>query len=78
MRKLILKMPFTLGGFVGGPDGESEDAKRCRTDKVCQAGAPLMERKTFAVLAGYWPNSSEFSRRLCFSSGAEAHTFRPE
>jgi dihydrofolate reductase len=67
MRKLILKMSITLDGFVGGPNGEidwifktgSEDGKAWTVDKIRQAGAHLMGRKTFADMAAYWPNSSE-------------------
>ncbi len=67
MRKLILKMSITLDGFVGGPNGEihgifktkSEDAAAWTVDKILQAGAHLMGRKTFNDMAAYWPNSSE-------------------
>ena len=67
MRKLILKMSITLDGFVGGPNGEidwifktmSEDAKAWTVDRISQAGAHLMGRKTFNDMAAYWPNSSE-------------------
>jgi dihydrofolate reductase len=67
MRRLILKMSMTLDGFVGGPNGEidwifrtmSEDGKAWTVDKIWQAGAHLMGRKTFADMAAYWPNSSE-------------------
>jgi dihydrofolate reductase len=67
MRKLILKMSVTLDGFVGGPNGEidwifktgSEDGKAWTVDKISQAGAHLMGRKTFNDMAAYWPNSSE-------------------
>jgi len=67
MRKLILKMSITLDGFVGGPNGEidwifksmSEDAVTWTVDKIEQAGAHLMGRKTFNDMAAYWPNSSE-------------------
>jgi dihydrofolate reductase len=67
MRKLILKMSMTLDGFVGGPNGEidwifktsSEDGKAWTVDRISQAGAHLMGRKTFTDMAAYWPNSSE-------------------
>jgi dihydrofolate reductase len=67
MRKLILKMSITLDGFVCGPNGEadwifktgSEDAKAWTVDRIWQAGAHLMGRKTFNDMAAYWPNSSE-------------------
>jgi dihydrofolate reductase len=67
MRKLILKMSITLDGFVAGPNGEmdwvfktgSEDGKAWTVDRIRQAGAHLMGRKTFTDMAAYWPNSSE-------------------
>src|ERR1700735_5031668 len=67
MRKLILKMSMTLDGFVGGAKGRmywifktiSEEGKAWTVDKVWQAGAHLMGRKTFADMAAYWPDSSE-------------------
>jgi dihydrofolate reductase len=67
MRKLILKMSITLDGFVGGSKGEidwvfktgSEDARAWTVDKIWQAGAHLMGRKTFNDMAAYWPNSTE-------------------
>lgn len=67
MRKLILKMSITLDGFVCGPNGEldwifktmSEDGAAWTVEKVWQAGAHVMGRKTFHDMAAYWPNSSE-------------------
>jgi dihydrofolate reductase len=67
VRKLILKMSITLDGFVGGTNGEidwifktsSEDSKAWTVDRIRQAGAHLMGRKTFNDMAAYWPNSSE-------------------
>jgi dihydrofolate reductase len=67
MRKLILKMSITLDGFVCGPNGEldwifktsSNDSKSWTVDKIWQAGAHLMGRKTFNDMAAYWPSSTE-------------------
>lgn len=67
MRKLILKMSITLDGFVCGPNGEldwifktsSKDSKSWTVDKVWQAGAHLMGRKTFYDMAAYWPSSTD-------------------
>jgi dihydrofolate reductase len=67
MSKLVLKMSVTLDGYVGGLDGEidwifkttSDDGKAWTVDKISQAGAHLMGRKTFNDMAAYWPNSSE-------------------
>ncbi len=60
-------MSITVDGFVGGPNGEidwifkamSEDATAWTVDKIWQAGAHLMGRKSFSDMAAYWPNSSE-------------------
>jgi dihydrofolate reductase len=67
MRKLILKMSMTLDGFVCGPNGEldwifnarSEESTSWTVDKIRQAGAHLMGRKTFNDMAAYWPGSDE-------------------
>lgn len=67
MRKLILKMSVTIDGFVGGPNGEldwifktlGEDATAWTVDKIWQAGAHLMGRRTFHDMAAYWPSSTE-------------------
>jgi dihydrofolate reductase len=67
MAKLVLKMSITLDGFVGGPNREidwifktmSEDAAAWTTERIGQAGAHLMGRKTFNDMVAYWPNSSE-------------------
>jgi dihydrofolate reductase len=67
MTKLILKMSITLDGFVAGPNGEidwifktgSEDGAAWTVEKIWQAGAHLMGRRTFGDMAAYWPHSSE-------------------
>jgi dihydrofolate reductase len=67
MRKLILKMSITLDGFVGGASREldwifktmSDDAAAWTVEKVWQAGAHVMGRKTFDDMAAYWPHSTE-------------------
>jgi len=59
-------MSITLDGFVCGPNGEmdwflktrSEDGAAWAADKIGQAGAHLMGRKTFNDMAAFWPNAS--------------------
>lgn len=66
MRKLVLKMSLTLDSFVCGPNGEmdwflktrSEDGAAWTSDKIGQAGAHLMGRKTFNDMLAYWPHAS--------------------
>ncbi len=67
MRKLILKMSITIDGFVGGVRGEldwvfqSRDAAATAwtVESIRQAGVHVMGAKTFRVMAGYWPSSTE-------------------
>jgi dihydrofolate reductase len=67
MRKLVLKMSVSRDGFVCGPNGEidwmfksmSKEGAAWTAQKVGEAGAHLMGRKTFYDMASYWPNSSE-------------------
>lgn len=66
MRKLILKTDVSLDGFIGGPNGEAEwifetSDEGCTTwvlEGVWQAGMHVMGRKTFEVMASYWPSST--------------------
>jgi dihydrofolate reductase len=66
VRKLILKMSISLDGFVCGPNGQldwifnsmSEDSAAWTVEKVWQAGAHLMGRKTFNDMAAHWPTST--------------------
>lgn len=66
MAKLVLKISTTLDGFVCGPNGEmdwflktrSEDGAAWTAEKIGQAGAHLVGRKTFVEMASFWPNSS--------------------
>jgi len=66
MRKLILKMDLSLDGFVSGLKGESDwifDTcdDGCTTwelETIWQAGLHVMGRKTFEVMASYWPSAT--------------------
>ena len=72
MRKLVLKMSMTLDSFVCGPNGEmdwflktrSEDGAAWTAEKIAQAGAHLLGRKTFEEMFSYWPNSSGIFTRI--------------
>lgn len=67
MRKLILKMSVSFDGFVCGKNGEidwifrsmCEDGAAWTVDKLWQAGAHLIGRKSFQDMAAYWPSSLE-------------------
>ena len=66
MSRLILKMSMTLDGFICGPNGEmdwflktrSEDGAAWTAEKISQASAHLLGRKTFCEMATYWPNAT--------------------
>lgn len=67
MRKLILKMSMTLDGFVGGANGEldwlfdttDDDAKKWIADTIRHAGVHIVGSRTYAVMAAYWPSSTD-------------------
>lgn len=66
MRKLIMKMSISVDGFVGGPNAESEwifkssdEASRAwSVERIWEAGLIVMGRKTFEVIASYWPTAT--------------------
>lgn len=66
MRKLILKMSVSIDGFVGGPQGESdwifkssdEESRAWAVDRSWEAGLIIMGRKSFEVMAPYWPTAT--------------------
>lgn len=66
MRKLIMKMSISVDGFVGGPNAESEwifkssdEASRAwSVERIWEAGLIVMGRKTFEMLASYWPTAT--------------------
>ncbi|WP_312745190.1 dihydrofolate reductase family protein [Sphingobacterium multivorum] len=66
MRKLIMKMSISIDGFVAGIHGEldwmfksGDDHSSAWVLNICEsAGIHLMGRKTFEVMASYWPAST--------------------
>jgi dihydrofolate reductase len=66
MRKLILKMSVSIDGFVGGPQGESdwifkssdEESRAWAVDRSWEAGLIILGRKSFEVMAPYWPTAT--------------------
>jgi dihydrofolate reductase len=64
--KLILQMRMSLDGFVCGPNGETdwmfphfgEDSTAWILETLSQAGVHIMGRKTFRVMATFWPSST--------------------
>ncbi|HEX8556546.1 MAG TPA: dihydrofolate reductase family protein [Pyrinomonadaceae bacterium] len=67
MRRLILKMSMSLDGFVAGPNGEvdwlirnrDEGATAWIADTLWRAGLHVMGSRTYYVMAGYWPTSTD-------------------
>ncbi len=63
MRKLIMKMSISIDGFVADISGETgwmfksgDDHSRAWVLNICaSAGIHIMGRKTFEVMASYWP-----------------------
>jgi len=66
MRKLIMRMSFTVDGFVGGPKGENdwvfrssdETSRAAAAEGFREAGLIIMGRKSFEGLSSYWPTAS--------------------
>jgi len=67
MRKLQMKMSMSLDGFVGGPNGENDwvfktgdAASKAWSLAQCEeAGIHIMGRKSFEMMAPYWPASTD-------------------
>lgn len=65
MRKLIMKMSMSVDGFVGGPNGENdwifkssdEKSRAWLLEQTWEAGLIVMGRKSFEVMAPYWPTA---------------------
>ena len=72
VRKLILKMSITLDGVVGSPDGKvdftrsmSPEGAAWLNERISQAGAHLLGRKTFTAFAAFWPDATNiFSKTM--------------
>jgi len=66
MRKLIMKMSMSLDGFVSGPNGENdwvfkssdETSRGWSLEQTWKAGLIIMGRKTFEMIAPYWPTAA--------------------
>ncbi|HLX91542.1 MAG TPA: dihydrofolate reductase family protein [Puia sp.] len=67
MRKLLMKMSMSVDGFVSGPHGETdwvfktgdEASKAWAVRQSWDAGLIIMGRKSFEMMAPYWPTSSD-------------------
>jgi len=67
MRKLVMKMSMSLDGFVAGPNGENDwifktgdaESKAWVLGQMWEAGLIIMGRKSFEVMAPYWPTSTD-------------------
>jgi dihydrofolate reductase len=61
-----MKMSISVDGFVGGPNAESEwifknsdEASRAwSVERIREAGLIVMGRKTFEMIASYWPTAT--------------------
>lgn len=66
MRKLIMKMSISLDGFVSGANGENdwifktgdEESAAWSAGPIREAGIIIMGRKSFEMMAPYWPTAS--------------------
>ncbi len=66
MRKLIMKMSMSVDGFVGGPNGENdwifrssdETSRDWVVGQMREAGLIIMGRKSFEMMAPYWPTAT--------------------
>jgi dihydrofolate reductase len=65
MRKLVMKMSMSVDGFVGGPNGENdwvfrssdETSRSWLVGQTRDAGLIIMGRKSFEMMAPYWPTA---------------------
>jgi dihydrofolate reductase len=65
MRKLILRISITLDGFIESSTGKIDFAKSRSpegaafvAEKMAQAGAHLLGRKSFSQMAQFWPTAN--------------------
>lgn len=66
MRKLAMKMSISVDGFVGGPNGENDwvfrssdqESLAWAVERSGEAGLIIMGRKSFEVMAHYWPTAT--------------------
>ena len=65
MRKLIMKMSVSIDGFVSGPNNEKdwvfrssdEGSRAWVLQSTRESGLIIMGRKSFEVMAPYWPTA---------------------
>jgi dihydrofolate reductase len=66
MPKLMMKMSISVDGFVSGANGENdwifrtgdEESKAWSVGKSREAGLIIMGRKSFEIMAPYWPTAT--------------------
>lgn len=66
MRKLIMKMSVSIDGFVSGVHGENEwifktgdeESLAWSVEQSWEAGLIIMGRKSFELMAPYWPTAA--------------------
>jgi dihydrofolate reductase len=66
MRKLVMKMSLSLDGFVCDANGKNdwifktgdEESLAWRVEKSSDAGLLIMGRKSFEMMAPYWPTAT--------------------
>ena len=66
MRKLIMKMSVSIDGFVAGVNGENdwifktgdEESLAWSVGQSWEAGLIIMGRKSFELMAPYWPTAT--------------------
>lgn len=67
MRKLHMKMSMSIDGFVAGSNGENDwifktgdkESKAWAVAQSWDAGLIIMGRKSFEMMAPYWPTSTD-------------------
>jgi dihydrofolate reductase len=65
MRKVFLFMMVSLDGFFEGPNHEldwhnvDEEFNKFATDQLDEVDVLLFGRKTYELMAGYWPTAKE-------------------
>ena len=88
MSKIVLMMNISLDGYIEGPDHDiswhrvDEEMHQHFNDVVRQYGALLSGRRTYELMAAYWPTAdadpgvtpvgAEFARISALSSDCKA------
>src|SRR5688572_14578557 len=66
MRRLALRVSVSADGFIAGPNGETDWMAKTRSpagaawvaEKLSQAGAHLLGRKSFSEMAPFWSTAN--------------------